>query len=84
MAIPLEPPPPPSHHSCMTDPQRPFQRLDCEADIDRPRLSRQDGKRIAVFPVANVAPRDIDLGSRLGTLFRLGRQSMDCNRKATA
>ena len=44
----------------MTDPIKPFERLDYVASIDRPRLSLPGGKRVAVFLVVNVERWDID------------------------
>src|SRR3954451_1181761 len=44
----------------MTDPLKPFERLDYQASIDRPRLALPDGKRVAVFLVVNIERWDID------------------------
>ena len=44
----------------MTDSQRPHQRLDYLASINRPRLALPDGKRVAVFLVVNIERWDID------------------------
>ena len=44
----------------MTDPQKPFQRLDYQASIDRPKLQLPGGKRVAVFLVVNIERWDID------------------------
>ena len=40
--------------------QKPFQRLDYQASIDRPRLTLPGGKRVAVFLVVNIERWDID------------------------
>ena len=44
----------------MTDTKRPFQRLDYQASINRPRLTLPDGNRLAVFLVVNIERWDID------------------------
>jgi hypothetical protein len=44
----------------MTDPQKPSQRLEYQASIDRPRLVLPDGGRVAVFLVVNIERWDID------------------------
>ncbi len=44
----------------MTDPMRPFQRLDYQAAIDRPRLSLPGGGRVAVYLVVNIERWDIE------------------------
>ena len=44
----------------MTEPQRPHQRLDYQASIDRPKLTLPGGKRVAVFLVVNIERWDID------------------------
>jgi allantoinase len=44
----------------MTDPEKPHQRLDYQAAIDRPRLELPEGKRVAVFLVVNIERWDID------------------------
>ena len=44
----------------MTDPQKPYQRLDYQASINRPPLALPNGKRVAVFLVVNIERWDID------------------------
>ena len=48
------------HHPRMTDAQKPHQRLEYQASIDRPKLSLPNGKRVAVFLVVNIERWDID------------------------
>jgi allantoinase len=44
----------------MTDPQKPHQRLDYQASINRPKFALPNEKRIAVFLVVNIERWDID------------------------
>src|SRR6201990_3748864 len=44
----------------MTDPQKPFQRLEYQASIARPRLVLPDGGRVAGFLVVNIERWDIN------------------------
>src|SRR6202012_731558 len=44
----------------MTEAQNPFQRLDYQASIYRPKLALPGGKRVAVFLVVNIERWDID------------------------
>ena len=44
----------------MTDILKPFQRLDYQASIDRPKLQLPGGKRVAVYLVVNIERWDID------------------------
>jgi allantoinase len=44
----------------MTNPQKPHQRLEYQASIDRPHLALPNGKRVAVFLVVNIERWDID------------------------